>query len=61
METPPKATSNIEICIIKIMLPVTSDEIAIDKKRKIAEILSDIPEAQIDFRLMSGKPQIPTG
>ena len=61
METPQPANSKIEICIIKIMFPVSSDETAIDKKRKIAAVLSDIPEAQIDFRLMAGKPQIPPG
>ncbi|GAI62988.1 unnamed protein product [marine sediment metagenome] len=49
-----------ELCTIRIMFPVTSDEQAIEYKRKIAAILSEIPDAQIQFSLMSGRPTIPT-
>ncbi|GAI75664.1 unnamed protein product, partial [marine sediment metagenome] len=38
-----------EICTIRIMFPVESDEKAIEYKRKIAGILSEIPDAQIQF------------
>ncbi len=46
-----------EICSIRIMFPVTSDEDAITYKKKIADILSAIPEAQIQFSIMT--PQSP--
>ncbi|GAI70890.1 unnamed protein product [marine sediment metagenome] len=42
-----------ELCTIRIMFPVESDEKAIEYKRKIAEVLSEIPDAQIQFSLMS--------
>ncbi|GAI74609.1 unnamed protein product, partial [marine sediment metagenome] len=45
-----------EICTIRILFPVESDEKAIEYKRKIAAILSDIPDAQIQFSLMAGRP-----
>ena len=54
-------TENKQVCSIKIMLPVISDEQAIDYKKKIAEVLSDIPEAIIDFRLISGRPPMQGG
>lgn len=59
--------ANQEICIMKVIFPVKSDEQAIDCKKKIKSALADIPEAQIDFRLMSPKmlmppsPNVPTG
>lgn len=46
-----------EVCSIRIMFPVTSDEQAIEYKRKIVVLLSEIPEAQMHFALM---PSIPT-
>lgn len=42
-----------EICSIRIMFPVESDEQAIDYKKKIAAILSEISEAQIQFSITS--------
>ena len=53
METPQTAKSKQEICSIKIMFPVTSDEQAIEYKHKIDEVLSDIPSAQLQFSLMT--------
>ena len=53
----PKAKQ--EICSIRIMFPVESDEQAINYKKKIAALLAEIPEAQIQFSLMSG--QAPMG
>ncbi|MBA7621474.1 hypothetical protein ES703_28836 [subsurface metagenome] len=50
---------NKELCTIRILFPVDSDEQAIGYKKKIAEILKVIPEAQIQFSLMSGRPSIP--
>lgn len=42
-----------ELCTIRIMFPVTSDEQAIEYKRKIAEILAEVPDVQIQFSLMT--------
>jgi len=58
METPQKVKSNQELCTIRIMFPVESDEQAIEYKKKIAAILAEIPEAQIQFSLMSNRPPI---
>lgn len=41
-----------EICTIRIMFPVDSDEQAIDCKKKIAALLAEIPDSQIQFSLM---------
>ena len=40
-----------EICSIRIGFPVESDEQAIAYKRKISDILADIPEVRIEFSL----------
>lgn len=42
-----------EICTMRIMFPVTSDEQAISYKKKINDVLSDIPNARIEFNLSS--------
>lgn len=47
------AEPKIELCTIRIMFPVESDEKALDYKKKIAEVLSDNADAQIQFSLMS--------
>ena len=54
MEQPKK-----EICTIRIMFPVDSDEQAIEYKKKIAAVLAAIPEAQIQFGLMTGQSSMP--
>ena len=48
-----------EICSIRIMFPVESDEEAIEYKKKIAEILSEISDATIQFSLMTSKAPPP--
>ena len=50
-----------EICSIKIMFPVESDEQAIAFKKKINNMLKDIPDAVIQFSIMSGRPTGPMG
>ncbi|MBA7609501.1 hypothetical protein ES703_16692 [subsurface metagenome] len=45
-----------EICTIRIMFPVETDEQAIEYKRKIAEVLKDKPDATIQFSLMTPPP-----
>ncbi|GAI62340.1 unnamed protein product [marine sediment metagenome] len=42
-----------EVCSIRIMFPVESDEQAIDCKKKIAAIISEIPDAHLQFNLSS--------
>ena len=49
-----------EICSIRIAFPTESSEDAIKYKKKIAEVLADMPDARIDFSLMTvpkGKPK----
>lgn len=41
-----------ELCTIRIMFPVESDEKAIEYKKKIADILDNIPNVQIHFALI---------
>lgn len=59
MTIPNKDKSNQEICSIRIMFPVESDEQAIDYKKRIAEVLKDVPEATTQFSLISGQPALP--
>ncbi len=42
-----------QICTVNIMFPVESDDQAIAVKKKIAELLSDMPLVRIDFNLVS--------
>ncbi len=46
-----------QICSIRIGFPVTSDEQAIEYKKKLSEVLADMPNARIEFSLMA----IPVG
>lgn len=48
-----------EICTIRIIFPVKSDDQALAYKKKMSEVISDIPDAQMDFRIMSGRPSPP--
>ena len=48
-----------EICTIRIMFEVETDEQAINYKRLIQDILKDKPEAQIQFMMMSSPPKAP--
>lgn len=55
---PPNDTPKpVEMCTIRVAFPVESDEQAIEYKKKIADVLAPIPDAQIQFGLMS----LPTG
>lgn len=45
-----------EICSIRIMFPVESDEQAIEYKKKITALLSEISEAQLQFSIMPVSP-----
>lgn len=51
----------VQVCSIRIMFPVDTDEQAIEYKKKINDILANIPQARIEFSLMSRPPLVPNG
>lgn len=62
MTTPQQEKSKAEVCSIRIIFPVQSDEQALECKKKISEALSDITDVQIQFSIMTppsgmGMPQ----
>lgn len=40
-----------EVCTMTIAFPVVSDDAAIDVKKKIGNLLVDMPDVMIDFRI----------
>lgn len=50
-----------EVCTIRIVFPVKSDEQALAIKTNIKTLLKDIPEAQVHFSLMPMPTHIPMG
>jgi len=48
-----------QVCSIRIAFPVTSDDDAIKYKKEIDKILANIPDANIQFSILSGRPQMP--
>lgn len=54
-------TQSKQVCTIRIMFAVDTDEQAIEYKKKITNVLSDIPQARIEFSLMSRPPLMPNG
>jgi len=42
-----------QVCSMQIMFPVDTDEEAIAYKKKVGEVLADIPNSRIEFRLTS--------
>jgi len=52
-KTPPK-----QVCTIRIMFQVDTDEQAIEYKRKINDVLANISNARIEFSLMTA-PSLP--
>ena len=51
MENENQTTPRKQLCTIRVMFPVTTDEEAIDIKKKVSSELADIPEARIEFSL----------
>lgn len=51
--------SNQQICSIRIVFPAESDEQAIEYKKKISALLSEIPDAQMQFSLMDTSTRPP--
>jgi len=52
MTEPEQTIQTKDICTIRIGFPVDTDEKAIEYKKKIAELLSPIPNVRIEFNLM---------
>ena len=48
-----------ELCTIRIMFPVESDEQALEYKKKITALFSDMPNAHTHFEIMTSPPQRP--
>lgn len=55
-ETTQNPSPKQEICSIRIMFQVESDEQAIVIKKKIADILADTSDVAINFSLVAGRP-----
>lgn len=50
-----------EICTLRIMFPVVSDEQALDIKKKVSAIVNEISNAQIHFAIVPSPPLPPIG
>lgn len=46
-----------ETCMMMIMFPITSDEQAIEARKKIKEVIGDIKGLRFDFRITAGHRQ----
>lgn len=53
MAEPEQKKQRTQVCSIRIMFPVETDEQAIVYKKKIGNILADRPQARIEFSLSS--------
>lgn len=56
MEQPKK-----QVCRITLTFPIDSDDRAIEYKKKIAVIMADLEESQIQFSLMDVSTRPPLG
>ena len=54
----PKITDS-EVCTIRIMFPVNSDEQAIECKKKIRAVLHEIPDVNMQFNIMDTSGVMP--
>lgn len=61
MDVNDKKTVAVQVCTIRIMFPVETDEQAIAYKKRISDALADIPQVRIEFSLMSRPAIIPNG
>lgn len=48
-----------QVCSIRIAFPVTSDDDAIKYKKEIDKVFTNIPDANIQFSILSGRPTMP--
>ncbi len=44
-----------QLCTMRIAFPVETDDQAIAIKKKISEILADVPDAQVNFSLANAR------
>jgi len=56
-----QATPQKQICTIRILLIVASDEEALQYKKKVTEIFGSNPDAQVTFGLANNPPKMPNG
>lgn len=56
MDEPEKTIPPKEVCSMRIVFPVDTDEDAIRYKKAITNILADIPSAFISFSLSTAPP-----
>ena len=50
-----------QLCTIRILFPVDSDDQAVEYKKKISGLIAEIPDAQIQFTLMTQPRSLPSG
>jgi len=48
-----------QVCIIKVVFPSDSDELAMSVKKKIAAATADMDGVQINFNLIAGQAPMP--
>lgn len=46
-------SSRTDLCTIRIAFPVESDEQAIELKKKLSAALGDVPQARLEFSIMT--------
>lgn len=42
-----------QLCTIRIAFPVETDEQAIELKKKVSDVLGDVPQARLEFSIMA--------
>jgi len=57
MDETEKKTLPKQVCTIQIGFPVDTDEQAIEYKKKIGDVLADIPQVRIEFSIMTLPPR----
>jgi len=53
MTTPPQNQTGSDSCMMLIAFPITSDEQAVETRRKIKEVIVNIEGLRFDFRITS--------
>jgi len=58
MDNGEKVTQLVQVCRIIVTFPVQTDEQALAVKRQIADTISELPDGQIQFTLMTLPPNV---
>lgn len=61
MADEPAVTQKQQVCSIRIAFPVDSDEEAIKIKKQVDTIFAGKADSNIQFSILSGRPQMPGG